>query len=80
VGACFAEGFGVAVEFGALDEDTDAGVACAEGCELFEGGQGALVEFVNSGDGIDFECVDEVVFAEILVRVAGHGLDELIEV
>jgi len=39
-----------------------------------------LGEFVDFGDGVDFECVGEVVWGEVGVGVVGDGFYEVLEV
>lgn len=76
MGSGFAEGFGVAVEFGIGDEDFDAGVPGSEGGELLNGGEGSLGEFIDTRDRVDLEGVGEVFGGEFGVGVVEHGLDE----
>lgn len=76
MGSGFAEGFGMAVEFGVGDQDFNARIPGSEGGELFDGVEGALGEFIDSRDRVDFEGVGEVFRSEFGVGMVEHGFDE----
>lgn len=76
MGTGFTEWFGVAVEFGVGDQDFDARIPGSERGELFDGGEGAFGEFIDSCDRVNLEGVGEVFGGEVGIGMVEHGLDE----